>query len=69
VIRADGSSFFQVWEAETVYGWFGGETSILHGVTSVTDIATSKSRCSIRSVNRQIVIETFIGTGYQAPSV
>src|SRR5437867_7050675 len=69
VIRADGKFILPgLWEAETVYGWFGGESSILHGVTSVSDIATKAEVAMLHkeAVNRGKTggPRTFIGTGY-----
>jgi imidazolonepropionase-like amidohydrolase len=69
VIRADGKFILPgLWEAETVYGWFGGETSILHGVTSISDIATKAEVAMLHkdAVNRGKTggPRTFIGTGY-----
>ena len=69
VIRADGKFILPgLWEAETVYGWFGGETSILHGVTSISDIATKSEVAMLHkeAVNRGKISgpRTFIGTGY-----
>ena len=69
VIHADGKFILPgLWEAETVYGWFGGETSILHGVTSISDIAT---KSEVAMLNKEAVNRgkaggprTFIGTGY-----
>ena len=69
VIHADGKFILPgLWEAETVYGWFGGETSILHGVTSISDIAT---KAEVAMLNKEAVNRgkaggprTFIGTGY-----
>jgi imidazolonepropionase-like amidohydrolase len=69
VIRADGKFILPgLWEAETVYGWFGGESSILHGVTSISDIATKAEVAMLHkeAVNRGKTggPRTFIGTGY-----
>jgi imidazolonepropionase-like amidohydrolase len=56
------------WEAETVYGWFGGESEILHGVTSISDIATKSEVAMLHkdAVNHGRIggPRTFIGTGY-----
>jgi len=69
VMRADGKFILPgLWEAETVYGWFGGESSILHGVTSISDIATKAEVAMLHkeAVNRGKTggPRTFIGTGY-----
>src|SRR6266571_2577654 len=69
VIHADGKFILPgLWEAETVYGWFGGETSILHGVTSISDIAT---KAEVAMLHKEAINHgktggprTFIGTGY-----
>src|SRR5438046_8358963 len=38
IVHADGKYILPgFWEAETVYGWFGGESELLHGVTSISD--------------------------------
>src|SRR5262249_48286371 len=56
------------WEAETVYGWFGGESELMHGVTSISDIATKSEVAMLHreAVNRGRTggPRTFIGTGY-----
>src|SRR5262249_2632663 len=69
VIGADGKFILPgLWESETVYGWFGGESSILHGVTSISDIATKSEVAMLHkeAVNRGKTggPRTFIGTGY-----
>jgi imidazolonepropionase-like amidohydrolase len=69
IIHADGKFILPgLWEAETVYGWFGGEASILHGVTSISDIAT---KAEVAMLHKEAVNygktggpRTFIGTGY-----
>src|SRR5688572_20904752 len=41
VINATGKYVLPgFWEAETVYVWHAGESSLIHGVTSISDIAT-----------------------------
>lgn len=73
VIRADGKFILPgFWEAETVYVWHGGESSLIHGVTSVSDIAT---KAEVGMLHREAVNRgkiggprTFIGTGYLAAS-
>ena len=69
VIRADGKFILPgFWEAETVYGWFGGESEVIHGVTSISDIATKSEVAMLHkeAVNRGKTggPRTFIGTGY-----
>jgi imidazolonepropionase-like amidohydrolase len=71
VIKADGKFILPgLWEAETVYGWFGGEATLAHGVTSTSDIA-NKGELSIlhkEAVNRGKTggPRTFIGIGYMS---
>ena len=69
VIHADGKFILPgFWEAETVYGWFGGESELIHGVTSISDIATKSEVAMLHkeAVNRGKTggPRTFIGTGY-----
>src|SRR5207244_12453537 len=69
VIHAHGKFILPgFWEAETVYGWFGGESEIIHGVTSISDIATKSEVAMLHkeAVNRGKTggPRTFIGTGY-----
>jgi imidazolonepropionase-like amidohydrolase len=69
VVHADGKFILPgFWEAETVYGWFGGESELIHGVTSISDIATKAEVAMLHkeAVNRGKAggPRTFIGTGY-----
>ena len=71
VIRGDGKFIVPgFWEAETVYVWTGGESSINHGVTSISDIATKAEVGMLHreAVNRGKVggPRMFNGTGYLA---
>jgi imidazolonepropionase-like amidohydrolase len=71
VVKADGKFIVPgFWEAETVYVWHGGESSLIHGVTSVSDIAT---KAEVGMLHREAVNRgkiggprTVIGTGYLA---
>jgi hypothetical protein len=71
VINATGKYVLPgFWEAETVYVWHAGESSLIHGVTSISDIAT---KAEVGMLHREAVNRgkiggprLVIGTGYLA---